>query len=59
MGIFDAISAGILLYTGLIALIAYDFFTGSASEIKSGMKFVAFGCMCFGAGIMALLGYWA
>jgi len=59
MGVFDAISAGILLYTGLIGLIAYDFFTGDASKSQSGMKFMAFGCMCAGAGIMALLGYWA
>ncbi|KAH7201462.1 Zinc/iron permease [Fusarium oxysporum] len=59
MGVFDAISAGILLYTGLISLIAYDFFAGSASKGQSGMRFMAFGCMCVGAGIMALLGYWA
>ncbi|UPK97378.1 hypothetical protein LCI18_008313 [Fusarium solani-melongenae] len=59
MGVFDAISAGILLYTGLVGLIAYEFFTGGANKDQSAMKFMAFGCMCVGAGIMALLGYWA
>ncbi|EXL41488.1 hypothetical protein FOCG_16292 [Fusarium oxysporum f. sp. radicis-lycopersici 26381] len=59
IGVFDAISARILLYTGLISLIAYDFFTGSASKGQSGIRFMAFGCIYAGAGIMALLGYWA
>jgi hypothetical protein len=44
---------------GLIGLIAYEFFTGSASKGQSVMRFMAFGYMCAGAGIMALLGYWA
>ncbi|KAI8712774.1 hypothetical protein NCS52_01376500 [Fusarium sp. LHS14.1] len=59
MGVFDAISAGILLYTGLVGLIAHEFFIGDTSKSQSPMRFMAFGCMCVGAGIMALLGYWA
>ncbi|KAI8653469.1 hypothetical protein NCS55_01333300 [Fusarium keratoplasticum] len=59
MGVFDALSAGILLYTGLIGLITHEFFTGNASKSQSVMRFMAFGCMCVGAGVMALLGYWA
>lgn len=59
MSVFDAISAGILLYTGLVGLIAHEFFTGGTSKEQRAMKFMAFGCVCVGAGIMALLGYWA
>jgi solute carrier family 39 (zinc transporter), member 1/2/3 len=59
-GIFDSISSGILLYTGLVELMAHEFMFNSEMR-KSSMKTLlgAFACMCFGAGLMALLGKWA
>ncbi|EXL39229.1 hypothetical protein FOCG_18155 [Fusarium oxysporum f. sp. radicis-lycopersici 26381] len=59
-GVFDAISAGILLYTGLVELMAHEFlFTSEMRRGRIGMTLAAFGCMCLGAGLMALLGNWA
>ncbi len=59
-GIFDSISAGILLYTGLVELMAHEFmFNQEMRKASIGMLLGAFGCMCFGAGLMALLGKWA
>ncbi|KAL7270132.1 low-affinity Zn(2+) transporter zrt2 [Rhizina undulata] len=59
-GVFDSISAGILLYTGLVELMAHEFLFSSQLRSKSvGALFSAFGIMCAGAGIMALLGKWA
>ncbi|EXJ78534.1 hypothetical protein A1O1_08935 [Capronia coronata CBS 617.96] len=59
-GVFDSISAGILIYTGLVELMAHEFMF-SRSMQKAGIKTVlgAFVTMCFGAGLMALLGKWA
>lgn len=59
-GIFDSISAGILLYTGLVELMAHEFmFNQEMRKASIGMVLSAFGCMCLGAGLMALLGKWA
>lgn len=59
-GVFDSISAGILIYTGLVELMAHEFMFNQEMR-KSSMKMMlfAFGCMCTGAGLMALLGKWA
>ncbi|KAL1861734.1 low-affinity Zn(2+) transporter zrt2 [Diaporthe australafricana] len=59
-GVFDAISAGILIYTGLVELMAHEFmFNTEMRKSSIGMTLSAFGCMCLGAGLMALLGKWA
>lgn len=60
-GVFDSISAGILLYTGLIELMAHEFLFSNEFKNEGGFKrmMVAFVIMCFGTGIMALLGRWA
>ncbi|KAK6520547.1 hypothetical protein TWF506_000800 [Arthrobotrys conoides] len=62
-GIFDAISAGILLYTGLIELMAHEFlFSETFRPVRRGNRrrlFAAYGFMMLGAGLMALLGKWA
>jgi zinc transporter 1/2/3 len=59
-GIFDSVSAGILLYTGLVELMAHEFmFNQEMRKASMGMLLSAFGCMCLGAGLMALLGKWA
>jgi zinc transporter 1/2/3 len=60
-GIFDAISAGILLYTGLVELMAHEFLYSNQFKGKDGLKksLLAYFIMCWGAGLMALLGKWA
>lgn len=59
-GIFDSISAGILIYTGLVELMAHEFmFSNVMRKAKLKVVLSAFGTMCLGAGLMALLGKWA
>ncbi|GAB7353680.1 hypothetical protein MBLNU459_g4086t1 [Dothideomycetes sp. NU459] len=59
-GVFDSISAGILIYTGLVELMAHEFMFSNYMQ-RASIKTVlsAFGVMCLGAGLMALLGKWA
>lgn len=59
-GVFDSISAGILLYVGLVELVGNEFF--GDKNFKNATTFevlLAFVVMAFGAGLMALLGKWA
>lgn len=59
-GVFDSISAGILIYTGLVELMAHEFmFNPEMRKSSIRMTLLAFGCMCVGAGLMAVLGIWA
>lgn len=59
-GVFDSISAGILIYTGLVELMAHEFmFNPEMRRSSIKMMLFAFGCMVLGAGLMALLGKWA
>ncbi|VUC29552.1 unnamed protein product [Clonostachys rosea] len=58
-GVFDSISAGILLYTGLVQLVAQDFFSHARQHSGLDYKLKAFMWMTLGAGLMALLGNWA
>ena len=59
-GVFDSISAGILIYTGLVELMAHEFmFSQSMRKARMRVVLTAFGLMCLGAGLMALLGKWA
>lgn len=60
-GVFDSISAGILIYTGLIELMAHEFLFGDEFKGEHGFKKMiwAYLIMITGAGIMALLGRWA
>lgn len=59
-GVFDAISAGILLYTGLVELLAHEFmFNPEMQKAGLRMKGLALLCVAVGAGLMALLGEWA
>lgn len=60
-GVFDAISAGILIYTGIVELMAHEFLYSNQFKGENGLKnmLLAYVVMCFGAGLMALLGKWA
>ncbi|WVQ84133.1 hypothetical protein IAT38_006280 [Cryptococcus sp. DSM 104549] len=59
-GILDATSAGILLYTGLVELLAHEVLL-NPRMMKAGTGRLAyvFICMLLGSGLMALLGRWA
>ncbi|KAF5641740.1 zinc-regulated transporter 1 [Fusarium tjaetaba] len=58
-GIFDSISAGILIYTGFVEMIARDFlFNRERTNDKVRLGFMIV-CLFLGAGIMALVGKWA
>ncbi|KAM9919501.1 hypothetical protein OXX59_007898 [Metschnikowia pulcherrima] len=60
-GVFDAISAGILVYTGLIELMAHEFLFSGEFKGVGGLKRMlqAYFFMALGCGLMALLGRWA
>ncbi|KAI5995056.1 Zinc/iron permease [Pisolithus albus] len=59
-GIMDSLSSGILLYTGLVELLAHEFlFNPKMINASAGKITYAVVCMLFGTGIMALLGRWA
>ncbi|WFD43473.1 hypothetical protein MPSI1_002135 [Malassezia psittaci] len=59
-GIFDAFSAGILIYTGLVELLAHDFVFNKGMQNAPLWK-VSLNMLevCIGIAIMALLGRWA
>ncbi|KAH6603523.1 membrane zinc transporter [Trichoderma cornu-damae] len=59
-GIFDSISAGILMYTGLVELLAHEFmFNPHMRKAPLKIQLFAFGCVAFGVAVMALLAKWA
>ena len=59
-GVFDSISAGILIYTGLVELIAHEFkFNKSMRDGPLSILLWALFLMALGAALMALLGKWA
>lgn len=59
-GILDSLSAGILLYTGFVELLAHEFlFSPEMHEASLGKLLYALACMMLGCGLMALLGKWA
>jgi zinc transporter 1/2/3 len=58
-GVLDSISAGILIYTGLVELLARDFlFDPHRTRDDKRLAFMVVSLL-LGAGIMALLGKWA
>ena len=60
-GVFDSISSGILIYTGLVELMAHEFLYSNQFKGPDGFKrmLYAYFIMCCGAALMALLGKWA
>jgi len=58
-GVLDSVSAGILLYTGLVELLARDFlFNPDRSRKKGDLVFMLI-CLFWGNIVMSLLGKWA
>ncbi|KIK78402.1 hypothetical protein PAXRUDRAFT_36647 [Paxillus rubicundulus Ve08.2h10] len=59
-GVLDSLSAGILLYTGMVELLAHEFiFNKDMNSASNGKVTYAVCCMLLGTAIMALLGRWA
>lgn len=60
-GVFDSVSAGILIYAGVVELMAHEFLYSTEFKGDAGFKKMlwAYFVMCWGAGLMALLGKWA
>ncbi|KAJ7625642.1 ZIP-like iron-zinc transporter [Roridomyces roridus] len=59
-GVLDSLSSGILIYTGLVELLAHEFLFNKEMMNASNKKLTyALGTMLFGCGVMALLGRWA
>ncbi|EWC46148.1 hypothetical protein DRE_04526 [Drechslerella stenobrocha 248] len=58
-GVLDSLSAGILMYTGLVELLARDFLFDPKRTRHVGRLTFMLGCTFLGAGLMALLGKWA
>ena len=58
-GVLDALSAGILLYTGLVELLARDFLFSPERTRKTKRLTFMIVCVLLGTGVMALLGKWA
>ncbi|KAL4889994.1 Zinc/iron permease [Aspergillus ambiguus] len=58
-GVLDAVSAGILIYSGLVELLARDFLFDPDRTKRRSHLIVMVGYTLLGAGIMALIGKWA
>jgi zinc transporter 1/2/3 len=58
-GVFDAVSAGLLIYAGMVELLAHDFIHGEMRTAPKGQMYLAVVCLLVGCALMALLGRWA
>ncbi|KAJ2236435.1 hypothetical protein IWW45_001804 [Coemansia sp. RSA 485] len=59
MGVLDSLSAGILIYTGLVNLLAEEFGTLEFRNYRPILKVACFASCFVGAAVMALIGKWA
>ncbi|KAJ5037332.1 uncharacterized protein L3040_007508 [Drepanopeziza brunnea f. sp. 'multigermtubi'] len=60
VGFMNAISSGLLLFAGLVQLLAEDFLSDKSYKILKGRRRIeAFGAVMAGATLMALVGAWA
>jgi len=57
-GVFDAISAGILVYNGLVELLARDFIFETQTRSHKRLAFMM-ACVFLGAMLMSVIGAWA
>ncbi|KAJ3730043.1 ZIP-like iron-zinc transporter [Lentinula guzmanii] len=59
-GVMDSLSAGILIYTGMVELLAHEFLFSREMQTSSNARLARCVCtMLLGCGLMALLGKWA
>ena len=58
-GVFDAVSAGLLIYAGIVELLAHDFIHGEMRTAPRKIVLLAIGSLLVGCALMSLLGRWA
>jgi len=58
-GVFDAVSAGLLIYASMVELLAHDFILGEMRTAPRNVVFLATGSLLVGCVLMSLLGRWA
>jgi solute carrier family 39 (zinc transporter), member 1/2/3 len=58
-GVFDAVSAGLLIYAAMVELLAHDFIYGEMRTAPQKMVYLAIGSLLIGCALMSLLGRWA
>ena len=58
-GVFDAVSAGLLIYAGMVELLAHDFIHGEMRTAQQKVVLCALGSLITGCVLMSLLGRWA
>ena len=60
MGIMNAISSGLLVFAGLVELLAEDFLSDKSYVVLQGrQRLEACGAVAAGAALMAFVGAWA
>ena len=60
VGVMNAISSGLLLFAGLVELLAEDFLSDKSYEGLTGRRrWQAYSCVVGGAALMAFVGAWA
>lgn len=60
VGVMNAVSSGLLLFAGLVELLAEDFLSDRSYEVLKGRRrFEACGAVVAGGALMALVGAWA
>ncbi|TNY21115.1 Zip-domain-containing protein, partial [Rhodotorula diobovata] len=59
IGVLDSISAGILIYAGLVEMLAHDFMHGELSHARAPKVVAAFFFLLAGSLCMSVLGKWA
>lgn len=59
IGILDAVSAGVLLYAGVVELLVHDFMLGELATAGGAKVTVALGAVMAGMIGMSVLGKWA
>ncbi|GAA5841805.1 hypothetical protein JCM5353_007774 [Sporobolomyces roseus] len=59
VGVLDSISAGILIYGGLVECLYHDFMHSSLARAKSRTVFLAFFFLLAGTICMSVIGHWA
>jgi zinc transporter 1/2/3 len=58
-GVLNAVSAGFLIYSGLVELLAKDFLFDKERTKKLGKLGLMVAYVFVGASVMALIGWWA
>jgi len=57
-GVFDSISAGLLIYASLVELLAHEFLMGDMRFVGAGKAVSAALCIIAGSAAMSMLGLW-